>query len=279
MAYKILFIASLCLLTACGSGSGEGLNDQGLPIQDENDNGENEPETGVTLAQLQANIFTPRCAVCHSGGSAPHGLRLDSEDNSYAFLVDRPAEGVPTLMRVNPGQPEQSYLVHKLEGATSIVGGRMPLGGPFLNQEQINQVRDWIANGAPRAGTGSSSTKVSAVNVQKSDTTSQAELQSGFQAELRFSRPIQFATIAENAVDIFYIVKNTNELIPIETFALLLDDQTLHITVNQLPPDAKQLEIIIHNTDLQAVLDADNRQLDGNNNNDAGGAYRYVYDI
>lgn len=271
MVYKITLIASLCLLTACGAGSGEGLNDQGLPIQDENNNGENEPEPGVTLAQLQANIFTPRCSGCHSGGGAPHGLRLDSEENSYAFLVSRPAEGVPELMRVNPGQPEQSYIVHKLEGTASIVGGRMPLGGPFLSQEQINQLRDWIANGAPRAGTGSSSTKVSAVIAQKIDNT--------FQAELRFSRPIQFDTIAENAVDIFYTLEKSSELIPIETFAFLLSDQTLHITVNQLPPDAKQLEISILNSDLQAVLDTDNRQLDGNNNNDEGGAYRYVYDI
>lgn len=279
MTYKIIFIASLCLLTACGSGSGAGLDQQGLPVEDENGNGENEPETGVTLAQLQANIFTPRCSVCHSGGSAPHGLRLDSEDNSYAFLVDRPAEGVPELMRVNPGQPEQSYIVHKLEGAMSIVGSRMPLGGPFLSQEQIDQVRDWIANGAPRAGTGSSSTKVSAVRVQKTADSVQTELSPAFHAELHFSRPLQFSTIAESAVNIFYSVENSTTSIRIETFALLLADQTLHITVNQLPPDATQLEIRINNTDLQAVLDENNRQLDGNNNNDEGGAYRYVYDI
>lgn len=279
MANKIMLIASLCLLTACGAGSGEGLNDQGLPIPDENGNGDNEPEAGVTLTQLQTNIFTPICSVCHSGGSAPHGLRLDSEDNSYAFLVDRPAEGIPELMRVNPGQAEQSYIVHKLEGAASIVGGRMPLGGPYLSQEQINQVRDWIANGAPRSGTGSGSTKVSAVSVQKVVNTVQAELGSTVHAELRFSRPIQFSTIAEEAVDVFYTVENSTASIRIETFALLLADQTLHITVNQLPPDATQLEIIINNTDLQAVLDENNRQLDGNNNNDEGGVYRYVYDI
>lgn len=149
---KFLLIIFIACITACGAGSGENLNEQGLPIVD--DGGGNEPEDGVTLAQLQQNIFGAICSACHTGANAPRGLRLDSLDNSYAYLVNQAADEVPELMRVNPGNPEQSYIIKKLEGAEDIVGGRMPLGGPYLSDAQINQVRTWIANGAPYTGSG-----------------------------------------------------------------------------------------------------------------------------
>jgi mono/diheme cytochrome c family protein len=144
-------------LTACGAGSGEGLNEQGMPITDNNGGG-NQTEA-VTLAELQQNIFGAICTNCHTGANAPRGLRLDSEDNSYAFLVNQAADEIPDLMRVNPGNPDQSYIIKKLEGTSDIVGGRMPLGGPYLSEAQINQVRSWISNGAPRTGTGLSENK------------------------------------------------------------------------------------------------------------------------
>jgi mono/diheme cytochrome c family protein len=147
---KFIVIAFITCITACGAGSGENLNEQGLPITD---NGGNEPGDGVTLEQLQQNIFGAICSACHIGANAPRGLRLDSADNSYAYLVNQAADEVPELMRVNPGNPDDSYIIRKLEGASDIVGGRMPLGGPYLSEDQIDQVRTWIANGAPYTGT------------------------------------------------------------------------------------------------------------------------------
>ncbi len=52
------------------------------------------------------------------------------------------------LDRVEPGDPDNSYLIHKLEG-TQAVGDRMPQGGPFLDEETIGDIRQWIADGAP----------------------------------------------------------------------------------------------------------------------------------
>ena len=41
-------------------------------------------------------------------------------------------------IRVIPGDPENSYLIHKLDGRQSIVGQRMPrTTGPFLTDGQI----------------------------------------------------------------------------------------------------------------------------------------------
>jgi uncharacterized protein (TIGR03118 family) len=103
----------------------------------------------VTLAQLQTDIFTPRCASCHTGigGSLPGSMNLTSAAESFAALVNVPSENEPAFMRVLPGNPEDSYIIHKLEG-TQTVGSRMPLGGPFLDQATIDQVKSWIQAGA-----------------------------------------------------------------------------------------------------------------------------------
>jgi hypothetical protein len=54
---------------------------------------------------------------------------------------------VGTLDRVEPGNPNQSYLVQKIEG-TAAVGVRMPAGGAALDAATIAAIRQWITNGA-----------------------------------------------------------------------------------------------------------------------------------
>jgi uncharacterized protein (TIGR03118 family) len=102
-----------------------------------------------TLAQLQASIFTPRCSGCHTGGGGalPASMDLTSASATHAALVGVTSQEVPALQRVSAGAPDNSYLIRKLEG-TQTVGGRMPLGGPFLSQTEIDQVRAWIQAGA-----------------------------------------------------------------------------------------------------------------------------------
>lgn len=56
----------------------------------------------------------------------------------------------PELLRVNPGNPDESYLIHKLEGREGIVGSRMPLTSPPLSEAELELVRKWIAGGARR---------------------------------------------------------------------------------------------------------------------------------
>ncbi|MGI9238104.1 MAG: hypothetical protein ACR2QZ_11945 [Woeseiaceae bacterium] len=106
------------------------------------------PTSGVTLADIQASVFTPSCATsgCHSGSSPPQNLRLD-DGFSFSNLVGVPSGEVPTLDRVEPGDPDNSYLVQKIEG-TAAVGSRMPLGGAALSADLINDIRQWIQDGA-----------------------------------------------------------------------------------------------------------------------------------
>ena len=67
----------------------------------------------------------------------------------------QPAQKAPGLARVEPGRPQESFLVHKLEGSHACgvdcpdgCGGRMPLLGDPLPPEKIDQIRDWIREGA-----------------------------------------------------------------------------------------------------------------------------------
>jgi len=104
----------------------------------------------VTLSQIQAQVFTPLCAGCHSGptsGNLPSGMNLSSAANSHAALFNVASLQVPTTDRVEPGDPDNSYLIQKL-GENPPSGSRMPQGGPFLDQATIDMIRQWITEGA-----------------------------------------------------------------------------------------------------------------------------------
>ncbi len=128
-------------IVGCSAGSGEGLDISGRPLSE----GGNLP-LAATLASVQANVFNPSCIVCHSGANAPQGLRLDAA-NSFTNLVGVSSREDSSFFRVSPGNPDQSYLIHKLEGTAS-VGEQMPFGGPPIPQSTIDFVRQWITDGA-----------------------------------------------------------------------------------------------------------------------------------
>ena len=138
------------LLCACAPGSGEGLNVSGRPLSEGGD-----VPLAATLASIQVNVFDASCTVCHSGAAAPKGLRLDA-GSSFTNLVGVASQEVGSLLRVEPGNPDRSYLIRKLEG-TAAEGERMPLGGAPIPQATIDFVRQWILDGAlpepPAAGT------------------------------------------------------------------------------------------------------------------------------
>ena len=103
------------------------------------------------LSELQRSIFTPSCAVsgCHVGSNPVLGLDL-SDGNSYANMVGVPSRETTGLKLVEPGQPENSYLVIKIEGGAGMMPGTMimPLGRPALSDQAIEDVKDWIRAGA-----------------------------------------------------------------------------------------------------------------------------------
>ena len=53
----------------------------------------------------------------------------------------------PPLARIAPGDPDDSYLVRKVEGTG--LGARMPRNMPPLSGAEIQLIRDWVSSGAP----------------------------------------------------------------------------------------------------------------------------------
>lgn len=108
-----------------------------------------EPELLPTLTNVQENIFSINCALsgCHAGASPQLGQNL-SEGQAFSNIVNVPSIEMPSLFRVDPFDPDMSYLFLKITGAAGIVGGQMPLGRTPLSAEEIETIRQWIENGA-----------------------------------------------------------------------------------------------------------------------------------
>jgi hypothetical protein len=152
LASRVCVVFASLLIAAC-AGNGEGLDANGRPLVPGGSG--SLPPLSADFDSIQANIFTPICSVCHVGGSAPEGLRLDAAD-SFNLLVSVPSTEVPSLMRVKPGDPDNSYIIQKVEGHAA-VGAQMPDGcpttQPCLTTSTIAFIRQWITNGAPPSAT------------------------------------------------------------------------------------------------------------------------------
>jgi hypothetical protein len=99
-------------------------------------------------ANIRAIVSANGCAGCH-----PNAGNLTV---SYAALVNVGAGEAPGIDYVTPNDPGHSYFYCKLNPAdadcatagTTISGGRMPLGGPYLKASDLAVVKAWIAQGA-----------------------------------------------------------------------------------------------------------------------------------
>ena len=117
--------------------------------------GEPEPEepdpSTVSFAELFDTVFAPDCGTCHSGtdpGRLPRSLNLRDRAAAYAALVNVQSVQQPSYLRVNPGRPDESYLVRKVIGDSNITGVRMPAGEAELSAETIERIKTWIREGA-----------------------------------------------------------------------------------------------------------------------------------
>jgi hypothetical protein len=121
--------ASFLALMGC-SGGDSGMSTGSMPTS---------PPTMTLTADfdsIQANIFTPICAGCHGGANPAANLSLDAA-HSYNDLVNVPSTEEPSLDRVKPGDPTDSFLAIHLEKD----GDGAPTGDiPFVIQ--------WIMDGA-----------------------------------------------------------------------------------------------------------------------------------
>ena len=103
----------------------------------------------ASFTRVQNEIFTPTCARigCHDT-IGQQSQQILTAGRAYANTVNVPSVEMPSLMRVKPGDPTNSYLYRKITGS-GITGDRMPQTLPPLSDAQIALVRDWIRRGAP----------------------------------------------------------------------------------------------------------------------------------
>ncbi len=102
----------------------------------------------ATFTRVKSEVL-PACSAvgCH-GSIAPQQNMVLTADRAYENIVSVASVENPSLNRIAPGDPANSYLYRKINGV-GITGDRMPQGGPFLSGAQIALVRDWIRRGAP----------------------------------------------------------------------------------------------------------------------------------
>jgi len=145
----------LCALVVVALAAGSAACDESL-----SDLAGPSPNLEPTFASIQREIFETTdtagrtaCVNCHNPSNPVAGRLLNlTSAASYDQLVNRNSVLRSDLKLVNPGNPDQSYLIWKLEAPrTGLVGRRMPINGPpFLSEGQILIVRRWIEIGAPR---------------------------------------------------------------------------------------------------------------------------------
>ena len=115
-------------------------------------------DTSDWFATIQRTIFDQNClgSGCHNAASQAGALNLSS-GASYNSLVNvvpqNPAAESAGMLRVQPVEPQNSFLMTKITMPGSGEGSRMPLGGNPLSQEDIDSIEQWILAGAPRTGT------------------------------------------------------------------------------------------------------------------------------
>jgi hypothetical protein len=161
--YQVRLLGSgASMILDMGANALDGEFSGGFPSGDGTEGGDFEAEfvvatpvsAGATLDEIQAAVFTPTCsnAGCHTGPTGnilPGGMDLTDANASFNSLVGVASLQVPALSRVAANDPDNSYLIQKLEG-TAAGGIRMPFGGGALDPALIADIREWISNGAPR---------------------------------------------------------------------------------------------------------------------------------
>lgn len=119
-----------------------------------------DPCAGVTstLDHLERHVFAPTCSrdTCHSGPQLEHTLSLlpgEAHANLVDVLPDNLAARLAGKKRVDPGNPDNSFLLDKLRGTLGPDEGvRMPHSLKRLPKREIALVEAWIAAGAPASG-------------------------------------------------------------------------------------------------------------------------------
>ena len=120
--------------------------------------GQTAPDENSAYHDIQEYVFDKSCAnsACHAAPANAFNLNLSygfSYENLVGAVPQNPAAAAAGMKLVDPGNPENSFLLTKLMGPTvPEQGARMPFLGGMLHTGKIDAVRMWIEAGAPQTG-------------------------------------------------------------------------------------------------------------------------------
>ena len=147
---RLAGLLSFALFSFAACGGGDSPTDTGGASNNNggnNSGGDTGLKTDPSFSNDVMEVLNRRSCTsggCHGDGQG--GLTMTSAGDAYANLVSvtSPNSGE---VRVIPGNATDSYLVKKLEGRQS-VGDRMPLGMTPLNSTDLQNIKNWINQGA-----------------------------------------------------------------------------------------------------------------------------------
>jgi hypothetical protein len=270
----MIAICVSAILSGCGGGGG-GYNNNNTPPPAATTP---PPATNMTLfQQVQTQVLTPNCTGCHVGANAPQGLRLDAA-NSFAMLVNVASTQMPTLLRVKPGDPDNSWLVQKIDGRATI-GGRMPLGRAALPQASIDLVRSWIAAGATMNsvddGRFSIQSTIPAAN--EMSVAAVKEFQIIFTSEIDASLVSSAAISIEASGGDGSFDEGNESILPLADVRVSPANPRVLLVYPAAPLAGDDYKLVIDQSSGIALADNANRTLDGDGDGQAGGAFTLTF--
>lgn len=296
----IVMLLIVILLTACKAGNGDGLNELGLPLEQQPPNDDvvipdNDDTIMPTLVSIQDKIFTPICSTCHGGANPAAGQDLSSIDNTISSLINVDSSN-RQFKRVLPGSAEESYLYLKVTG-DSRAGSQMPLGQPVLTQAYIQAIKQWIDEGALIPENAVTSARISRVSlpmtsvIKKASVISKARLLNKIDYIWQVNEPVVIVFWFNKSMNfdhltgeqILFTASNEDKnfsgnswLIASEKIAInIINDHTLQVNITDISQEVTRLNIQLNNSDISTLTTKLGQQLDGDVDDIDGGVFSY----
>ena len=98
----------------------------------------------ATFEEALTEVLVPSCGFDSCHGSGAGRLRINDRQTEEEWLE---MESIVLAGRkfIEPGNAAGSYLIHKMEGTSTIAGAIMPPSG-MLSEDRLQIVRSWIDN-------------------------------------------------------------------------------------------------------------------------------------
>jgi len=124
-----------------GSSFGSGTYDSGSSGGDDDDTTAT-PSEPATFEEVLADVLVPSCGFDSCHGSGAGYLRIHNGQTEDEWL-EMQSNVIADTALITPGNAALSYLIMKMEDATTIEGDVMPPSGS-LSTDRIERVRSWI---------------------------------------------------------------------------------------------------------------------------------------